>query len=266
MDPLSRLANPARKVYRMLRGGAGGVPTALSPPALSTDDVAQRMRDDWNRRATENGRYYVQTERTVWPERDFFRSGEISVAKLVMSDMGRICGATRSPMDLSIIEIGCGAGRMTRMPARIFADVTGLDVSDEMVSQARSSTADLPNVRVLLGDGATLNALPTASYDLVFSFIVFQHIPSLAIIASYCNDAHRVLRPGGLFKFQVQGDTSVDDNSIDTWTGCPVSRSQARTLARDAGFVLEHEEGAGTQYYWLWFRKPLDNDRRGYRV
>ena len=206
---------------------------------------------------------HVQNETIEWPDRDFFCSGEINVAKLVMTDMPRVCGAAKSPLDLSMVEIGCGVGRMTRMLARIFAEVTALDVSDEMVARARANTVDLPNVTVLLGDGATLEPLASDSYDFVFSFIVFQHIPSsLAVISSYCREAHRILRPGGLFKFQVQGDTSPARGPRDTWLGCPVSPSQAEMLARNAGFVMEHSEGPGTQYYWLWFRRPKHPPQR----
>ena len=216
----------------------------------------QRMREDWNRRANENASHYVQNERVDWADRDFFRTGEINVAKLVMTDMPRICGPVKSPLDLSMVEIGCGLGRMTRMLARVFAGVTAIDISDEMVARARENTADLPNVTVLLGDGATLQPLAADSHDFVFSFIVFQHIPSLAVIGSYCLEAYRVLRPGGLFKFQVMGCASGRDPR-DTWSGFLVSPSQAGMLAGNAGFVLEHSEGPGTQYYWLWFRKPL---------
>ncbi len=40
-------------------------------------------------------------------------------------------------------------------------------------------------------------------FDFAFSFIVFQHIPSRAVIENYVREAHRLLRPGALFKFQV---------------------------------------------------------------
>jgi SAM-dependent methyltransferase len=232
---------------------------AREPSSSSGDPdrtAVEKMREDWNRRANENAKFYVQSERNEWADRDFFRTGEINAAKLVMTDMPRICGPGKSPLDLNMLEIGCGVGRMTRMLARIFAQVTALDISDEMVARARENTADLPNVSVLLGDGATLRPLASDAYDFVFSFIVFQHIPSLEIIASYCREAHRVLKPGGLFKFHVQGRTSFRRGRRDTWTGYQVSPSQARTLARGAGFVMEHSEGRGTQYYWLWFRKP----------
>ena len=253
---MPRLGDIARKAHNLwLRAQNAGEPLWL--PGAAEQAAVEAMREDWNRRGHENASHYVQSARNDWEDRDFFRSGEINVAKLVMTDMPRICGPAKSPLDLSMVEIGCGVGRMTRMLARIFADVAALDVSDEMAARARANTADLPNVTVLLGDGATLQPLASDSYDFVFSFIVFQHIPSFTVIASYCEEAYRVLRPGGLFKFQVQGRTSWRQRPQDTWWGCPVSPSQARMLARGAGFVLEHSEGPRSQYYWLWFRKPL---------
>jgi ubiquinone/menaquinone biosynthesis C-methylase UbiE len=218
--------------------------------------ILKKMRSDWNDRAKENAQYYVQNEKKKWDQRDFFRSGEINVANEVMTDMVAICGGQRSPLDLSMLEIGCGVGRMTRMLARIFGHVTGVDISEEMVRQARENTADLKNVDLLLGDGCTLAGLPDGNYDFAFSFIVFQHIPAYTVIASYCREVYRVLKPRGLFKFQVQGHTGLARNEMDTWVGHPVSASESAKLAEESGFALERQEGAGTQWYWLWFRKP----------
>ena len=98
--------------------------------------ILKKMRSDWNDRAKENAQYYVQNAQRKWDQRDFFRSGEINVANEVMTDMVAICGGQRSPLDLRMLEIGCGVGRMTRMLARIFGHVTGIDISEEMVRQA----------------------------------------------------------------------------------------------------------------------------------
>ncbi|HLI86744.1 MAG TPA: class I SAM-dependent methyltransferase [Bryobacteraceae bacterium] len=219
-------------------------------------EILNKMRADWNGRAKENAQYYVQNEKEQWDRRDFFRSGEINVANEVMTDMVAICGGRRSPLDLRMLEIGCGVGRMTRMLARIFGHVTGVDISEEMIRQARENTADLDNVDLVVGDGCTLAGLPDASYDFAYSFIVFQHIPAYRVIASYCREVNRVLKPRGLFKFQVQGYTELKRNEDDTWLGHPVSAREAKRLAEESGFALERQEGAGTQWYWLWFRKP----------
>src|SRR5215467_5066385 len=184
--------------------------------------ILEKMRSDWDDRAKENAEYYVQNAQKKWDQRDFFRSGEINVANEVMTDMVAICGGQRSPLDLRMLEIGCGVGRMTRMLARIFGHVTGVDVSNEMVRQAQRNTADLENVDLLVGDGCTLSGLPDAGYDFAFSFIVFQHIPSYEVMASYCREVYRVLRPGGLFKLQVQGSADIPKAKLDTWIINPI--------------------------------------------
>ena len=51
----------------------------------------------------------------------------------------------------------------------------------------------------------TLRNRPPLEFDFAFSVIVFQHIPSREIIENYVREVHRLLRPGALFKFQVQG-------------------------------------------------------------
>src|ERR1700674_3587430 len=123
-------------------------------------------------------------------------------------------------------EIGCGVGRMTRMLSKIFGHVTGVDISEEMIRQARQNTADLDNVDLVLGDGCTLAGLPGESYDFAFSFIVFQHIPAYSVMASYCREVFRVLKPGGLFTFQAQGYTDLSREELDTWVGHPISERE----------------------------------------
>ena len=215
------------------------------------------MREEWNLRAKDNAQYYVANATENWDQREFFRSGEINVANEVMPDMQKICGGTHSPRDLSMVEIGCGVGRMTRALAGLFGTVNSVDVSEEMIAQARRNTEDLPNVHLFAGDGATLTGMADSSQDFAFSFIVFQHIPSKEVIASYCRDAYRVLRPGAFFKFQVQGGFWERDAPPDTWHGVSFSPYETTKLAADSGFEFESSSGAGTQYYWLWFRKPL---------
>ncbi len=102
----------------------------------------------------------------------------------------------------------------------------------------------------------SLACLPDAAFDFAFSFIVFQHIPSQEVIWSYAKEVFRVLKPGALFKFQVQGSSLAAREVYDTWNGVPLSRFQAQQLATDSGFVLEKTGGEETQYFWLWFRKP----------
>ncbi len=95
--------------------------------------------------------------------------------------------------------------------------------------------------------------LPEGPYDFAFSTIVFQHIPSREVIYNYVREVHRLLRPGALFKFQVQGDATMETAPDDTWLGVPFSDADAVEMAEKCGFEPRHRHGAGEQYFWLWF-------------
>jgi ubiquinone/menaquinone biosynthesis C-methylase UbiE len=223
----------------------------------SPQAIADQMRREWDERARENAEYYVANSTQHWDPRDFFRTGEVCVAREILPEMLRICQGERSPLDLSVLEIGCGVGRMTKMLARVFGHVTAVDVSREMIERARKNLEPLQNISLVLGDGATLSAVGDGTHDFAFSFLVFQHIPSRDVIASYCREVHRVLKPGSLFKFQVQGSSWERSAPPDTWSGVSITDADAAALSQETGFTLEHSSGVGSQYFWLWFRKPV---------
>ncbi len=78
----------------------------------------EKMREDWDQRARENARYYVNTGKTAWTDEEFFASGEQLVAEEILTDMENICQG-KPPGEMRVLEIGCGAGRVTRALAKI---------------------------------------------------------------------------------------------------------------------------------------------------
>jgi SAM-dependent methyltransferase len=137
----------------------------------------------------------------------------------------------------------------------VFGEVHAVDVSGEMVALARKAVGGRPNAFVYQNNGKDLAVLPPGPYDFAFSVIVFQHIPSRDVIYSYLRDVHRLLRPGALFKFQVQGaaDRVTETTPDDTWLGVPFSDEDAVVMAEACGFEPRHRIGGGSQYFWLWF-------------
>ncbi len=214
-----------------------------------------KMRRDWDERARENARFYVNTERTDWTDDDFFASGERTVAEEILTDMTNVCQG-KDPKQMRVLEIGCGAGRVTRALAKLFGEVHAVDVSGEMVAQATEALRSRPNTRIYQNNGMDLSIVPAQEFDFAFSTIVFQHIPSREVIFNYVREVHRLLRPGALFKFQVQGDPTLQTEADDTWLGVPFSDAEAVQMAEECGFEPRHRHGAGDQYFWLWyFRK-----------
>lgn len=222
------------------------------------------MRRDWDRRALENARHYVATGQQKWSDEDFFLDGEQELKDQVLNDLANICQG-RDPKAMRVLEIGCGAGRVTRALGRFFGEVYAVDISSRMVRLAREATAGL-NARIFCNNGRDLSVLRPKwwrkstiagqlEFDFAFSCLVFQHIPSRKVIESYLRDVNKFLRPGSLFKFQVQGYVEKKPNLDDSWNGWAFSQDDARALAAETGFELRYDWGAGTQYYWLWFFK-----------
>jgi len=220
-------------------------------------DQLERMRRDWNARASENAEYYVRTPDESGTS--FDESGRISYEEEIQPFLDLLLDG-KPPAECRMVEIGCGVGRMTRWAAQHFGEVHGLDISQEMLARARERLRDCANVTLHLGSGADLAGLPEAYFDLAFSYIVFQHIPSREIIEAYVRDAVRVLRPGGAFRFQVSGWSQWDyrRQSKDTWQGESYSLPQALALLERTGLQPLHCLGAGTQYMWVTARKPRD--------
>jgi SAM-dependent methyltransferase len=224
--------------------------------AIDIEQQLRKMQSDWDRRARENARYYVNTARRDWTDESFFESGRLTVQEEILTDMINICQG-KEPRQMRVLEIGCGAGRVTRALSEVFGEVHGVDISGEMIQLARQALADQPHVYLHSNNGKDLSVLPPVEFDFAFSSIVFQHIPSRDVIESYVREVHRVLRPGALFKFQVQGDPAILASPEDTWLGVSFTDEQAVEMAERCGFEPRYRHGAGQQYFWLWyFKKP----------
>jgi SAM-dependent methyltransferase len=104
--------------------------------------------------------------------------------------------------DAVVLEIGCGIGRILQHLAGRYREVHGTDISAGMVEQGTRRLAHLENVRFHHGNGYDLEPFADASVDLVYSAYVFQHMPK-TIAYNYFLEVERVLRPDGLFLFQV---------------------------------------------------------------
>jgi SAM-dependent methyltransferase len=134
-------------------------------------------------------------KRGSWREDDFYRTGAQDWA-VYRPRWESFAGPLRG----SCIEIGCGAGRMTRQLADTFDAVVAVDVATEMLELARAACP--PNATFHLVDGIEI---PTddASADAAFSCFVLEHLTHESQVAAYLGEARRVLRPGGSVMIQL---------------------------------------------------------------
>ncbi len=96
------------------------------------------------------------------------------------------------PRDLVVADIGCGTGSLTFELARFAKKVIGIDLSREMLRQARDSARQkgVRNVEFRHGDALKL-PLESASVDAAFCVMVLHFLPEpRQAIAELCRIAH----------------------------------------------------------------------------
>jgi SAM-dependent methyltransferase len=217
----------------------------------------------WDARARENAEYFVDNRLDYrhGDEERFWAQGERDLDLMLES-----VGARVGP-DETVLDIGCGVGRLTRVLAARAARVQGIDVSAEMLERARGNLAACGNVTLHLGDGRSLAPIADESVDGVVSLVVFQHIPDPAITLGYVREIGRVLRAGGWAAFQVSNDPDIHARDYPkaplkdrllrraprgqddpAWRGSAVGLDALRTAAADGGLTIAEMRGEGTQY------------------
>jgi ubiquinone/menaquinone biosynthesis C-methylase UbiE len=106
-----------------------------------------------------------------------------------------------TPTD-TVLEIGCGVGRIGRELAPCCGEWHGADISGNMIAHAAERTAGIPNVYLHELPGNSLDIFPDNCFDCVYSSIVFMHIDKIDMFV-YISEALRVLKPGGRAYFDT---------------------------------------------------------------
>ncbi len=108
--------------------------------------------------------------------------------------LGRIAAAHGRPLAASrVLDAGCGTGTFARALAGQVAELTGVDVSEEMLAEARRL---VPAARFVGYDGARL-PFPDGAFDLAVAVCVLHHVPP-AQRPGFVAELLRVVTPGGL--------------------------------------------------------------------
>jgi len=113
-----------------------------------------------------------------------------------------------SRRDLSIIEVGCGAGWLCSDLVK-FGRVVGTDLSDEVLARAAER---LPRAEFIAGDFLALD-FGDRQFDVVVTLETLTHVPDQADFVHKCA---RLLKPGGLLMMATQNKTALEKNSVKT--------------------------------------------------
>jgi ubiquinone/menaquinone biosynthesis C-methylase UbiE len=158
----------------------------------------EESRQFWDEKARENPYWYVSSAGPYEGRNldEFWASGP-----KIWSDLRAASGYQPKQSD-TVVEIGCGVGRLTRAIAPEVGKVCAFDLSEEMLAIARRSV-EATNASFLRAETPALAEIADSSVDAFVAYCVFQHLPSLDVLRAYLNTAARVLKPGGMLIFTM---------------------------------------------------------------
>ena len=106
----------------------------------------------------------------------------------------------------TVLELGCGVGRIGRELSEHCSHWTGVDISENMISHARERLSDRGNVSFHHLSRSSLEPLADESVDKAYSIAVFCHMDKEDLYL-YLQDLSRIIRPQGLIL-------------VETWNLC----------------------------------------------
>ncbi|NWG92390.1 MAG: class I SAM-dependent methyltransferase [Parvularculaceae bacterium] len=201
--------------------------------------MAASRRDDlhsayWSTLRADNPKAAITLEGANSQSDVEFHVYGVRIAERILGRMERM--APRPFAWSSIIDIGCGVGRFALPMACRFQHVYAVDISADIIEQAKAHCRSAPNISYHVNDGETLKDFPGASIDYAFCGGVLQHIKYFDVIASYFREALRVLRDGGLFAatFQVWQTEDVGSGRL----GAKVTAKKLNAALADEPYAI----------------------------
>ncbi len=216
------------------------------------EETISVSKDKWNKLAKENSRFVIASKKGEGITEDEFKAmGKEDYERFVGQDES-LLKKFGSFADKEILEVGCGTGRMAEFFAKDFKNVFGIDISEEMVSQAKKRLAHIKNLQIIATDGLHY-PFPDNRFDLVFSYVVFQHMPSKDVVERNFREIFRVLKSDGIAKIQIRG--GHQPYKWEWFFGVSFNADQAREMVEKIGFKIIKTEGEKEKRFWLWLKK-----------
>lgn len=161
-----------------------------------------RLREDWEHLGQTDAYWAVLSDPAKrggkWDVEAFYESGRAEIG-YVMSYVEALRPALPRA---DVLDFGCGPGRLTFAFGEHFAHAVGVDISASMIALADQRRGMVTSCDFVQNDRDDLSVFADESFDLVYSRIVLQHIPT-NLAREYVKEFVRVLRPGGLALFQI---------------------------------------------------------------
>lgn len=143
----------------------------------------------------------------------------------------------------TILDVGCGTGQHAIELASRGYRLTGVDLSDSMLEQAKNKSTSLPNdarPRWLLGNARDFDA--GATYDMaIMMFAVVGYLTTNTHVLEGLRNIRRHLSGGGLFACDFwYGPAVLTDRPTDRVRSMPTQRGEVIRTTRTELNIVEH--------------------------
>lgn len=159
---------------------------------------------EWEKNAEKDAYWAVLTssqyETKAWDREAFFNSGRKEIAILQ-----EYIEKQNLPVNFQgkALDFGCGVGRLTQALAPHFSEVYGIDISLNMIQEAKKALPyDLTTINFVHNPAPDLGLFASHSFDFIYSNIVLQHI-SRKHQRRYLKEFARLMKPKGWIIIQV---------------------------------------------------------------
>lgn len=159
----------------------------------------QQHKQDWDELGTLNPLWSILTYREKWDIDEFFLTGEQEIQAVMKSTIQLGYPKTHE----TVLDFGCGVGRLTRALSKYFPQCYGVDISESMIANAKELNQHVTECMFVLNDKPHLRVFSDSSFDMIYTNMVLQHIPDTQIIKTYIAEFIRLLKTDGLLVFQL---------------------------------------------------------------
>lgn len=149
------------------------------------------------------------------------------------------------PTDInSILEVGCGIGRLLKELNVAIPICVGFDASVDMIREGQEYCENT-NVKLIKCDGFGNLPIENVEFDYCFSIITFQHIPNTKTVENYISEMYRLLKLNGKIKFQILKNDEFPEREL--WTFHDPNQLQKHMI--ELGFIDVEIKDSGR---WLF--------------
>lgn len=191
--------------------------------------IQEKMKRDWDRRAEADPYYWVAA--TQEADLESYHASAIRDCEIFLNGISDLY--PEGPQG-SLLDLGCGIGRMTAPLAIHFDRVVGVDISSQMIERAQALHAEVDNASFYVNSGADLSLFRDEEFDLVCSYSVLPHLPP-DVVDAYFKEIGRVLKRGGGLRYQFWVGPSHHPDDHDTLGIHVYTEDQLSELHKEAG-------------------------------